>query len=81
MDNIYLKHHDIKNQLRQIITEEYQENRNFVCVPTEKPYSEIDSFRQNICDKFNQIRNQSVKLEKYMYIIPDVKNNRLVIRF
>lgn len=81
MANIYLKHHEIKKQLRQIITEEYQEHHNFVCVPSENPHQDIKKFSHDICEKFNAIGAQSVRLEQYMYIFPDEKNSRLVIRF
>lgn len=81
MENVYMKHHDIKNQLRQIITEEYQDKNDFVCIPSDDPYADINSFKQSVSDKFSKEKNFTVNLEKYIYIIPDVRKNRLVIRF
>ena len=81
MDNVYVKHHDIKNQIRQIITEEYQEKKDFVCIPSDDPYTDIKTFKQSVSDKFSKARSFNVKLEKYIYIVPDIKNNRLVVRF
>jgi hypothetical protein len=81
MENVYLKHHEIKKQLRQIITEEYQEKHDFVCIPTDDPKQEIKKFSHDICERYNKIGSQAVRLEQYMYIVPDIKHNRLVIRF
>ena len=81
MENVYMKHHDIKNQIRQIITEEYQNKHDFVCIPSDDPRNDITSFKKSVSDKFINARKFSVDLEKYVYIIPDVRKNRLVVRF
>jgi hypothetical protein len=81
MENLFLKHHEIKNQLRQIITSEYQEMHDFTCIPSKNPEKDITEFKQKVCDKFNESRSDSIKLEKYIYMIPDVRNQRIVIKF
>jgi CRISPR/Cas system endoribonuclease Cas6 (RAMP superfamily) len=81
MENLFLKHHEIKNQIRQIITNEYQENHDFACIPSENPSSDVTNIKADICKKFNEIRPDEIKLEKYIYIIPDVRNQRVVIKF
>jgi hypothetical protein len=81
MENIFAKHHEIKNQLRQIITNEYQEKHDFSCVPSGDPEKDIIDFKKKVCDKFKESRNDNIKLEKYIYMIPDIRNHRIVIKF
>lgn len=81
MENLFLKHHEIKKELRQIITSEYQEKRDFTCIPSKNPDKDITDFKQMVCEKFNETRNDTIKLEKYIYMIPDMKNHRIVIKF
>ena len=84
MENIFLKHHDIKNQIRQIITNEYQEKYDFACIPLDPNKSNVDNLtdiKNDICKKFNETRHEDIKLEKYIYMIPDVRKQRVVIKF
>lgn len=81
MENLFMKHHEIKKELRQIITNEYQEKHDFTCVPSKNPDKDIIEFKKKICDKFNETRDDNIKLEKYIYMIPDIRNQRIVVRF
>ena len=81
MENTFLKHHEIKQQLRQIITNEYQEYHDFACIPSEDPNKDIQGFKEDVRKKFNETRKDDIKLEKYIYIIPDIRNQRIVVKF
>jgi hypothetical protein len=81
MENVFLKHLEIKNQIRQIITNEYQENRDFTCIPSDNPAKDILSFEKDVCRKFNELRPDHIELKKYIYMIPDIKHNRIVVKF
>lgn len=81
MENLFLKHHEIKKELRQIIANEYQETYDFACVASNDPKKDIVDLKQKICDKFNsETANNEIKLEKYMYLIPDIRNQRIIIK-
>ena len=81
MENLFLKHHAIKNQLRQIIANEYQEQHDFSCVPSNDPEKDIVGLKEKVYNKFNATMKDNIKLEKYLYMIPDVRNQRIVIKF
>lgn len=80
MTNMFLKHHEIKKQLKQIITREYQEKYDFAFVPSSNPENDLRTFKDKLQEQLDQDDKQ-IKLEKYIYMIPDVRNQRIVIKF
>ena len=80
MTNMFLKHHEIKKQLKQIITREYQEKYDFAFVPSSNPEHDLIEFKDKLHEQLSPDDRQ-IKLEKYIYMIPDVRNQRIVIKF